>query len=68
MAGKYWACAEVDEDIRVLRLTWKPSQTGLEGLCREMVERLFHARKVSDLWIKPWHPKQGGADVTQRMV
>ena len=54
MSRKYMVLADVDGEIRILRLLSNGPRKGVERLCREMVEKLFANRRVLDLWVGPW--------------
>ena len=54
MSREYVVFANVDGEMRVLRLLSNAPCDTIGKLCHEMAEKLFVERTVRTLWIGPW--------------
>lgn len=54
MSWRYLIAAAVGGRIRFLRMGSSGCQRSLEGLCRQMAEKLCISQKVGDLGLEPW--------------
>lgn len=54
MSRKYLILAEIEGKLRFLLIRSNGCPEGMEGQCRQMVDKLFSRQKVGGLWLMPW--------------